>query len=156
MAIGAIAAISCQDINGQGKVDNSKRPKYKPAAEWKKTLTPEQYDILRQGGTEAPGTCALAIHQEGTFYCVARNNPLFVSDKKFESHTGWPSFWQPYAIDSIILKSDNTLGMARTEVLCAKCEGHLGHVFDDGPPPTHQRYCINGVVLKFIKKENEN
>jgi len=117
--------------------------------EWKKILTPEQYNILRKKGTETPGTCALSIKKEGIFHCVACDNPLFISKKKFESGTGWPSFFEPYSEDSIILKEDTSSGMKRTEVLCAKCEGHLGHVFDDGPPPTHKRYCINGTVLKI-------
>jgi methionine-R-sulfoxide reductase len=128
----------------------------KTNAEWKKILTPEQYHILREKGTEAPGSCAFSIKQEGTFYCVACGNPLFIAGKKFESHTGWPSFFEPYAKDSIIFKPDDTDGMIRTEVICARCEGHLGHVFDDGPPPTHKRFCINGIVLKFIKNDNGN
>ncbi len=120
--------------------------------EWKKILSPEQYNILRKKGTESPGTCALTLHKEGVFHCVACDNPLFISRKKFESGTGWPSFFEPYSKDSIILKKDNSSGVSRTEVLCAKCEGHLGHVFDDGPPPTHKRYCINGTVLKLVEE----
>lgn len=121
--------------------------------EWKKVLTSEQYHILMEKGTEMASTCAFSIKQDGVFHCVACNNPLFVSKSKFESGTGWPSFFEPYSKESIILKEDNSLGMERTEVLCAKCEGHLGHIFNDGPPPTHKRFCINGIVLKFVKKE---
>lgn len=124
--------------------------------EWKKILTPQQYDILRDGGTEAPNTCTVFPKEEGTFYCVACGNPLFHNANKFESGTGWPSFFEPYSAESIILKPDDNSGLNGTEVLCARCEGHLGHVFDDGPEPTFKRYCINGTILKFVEKQNEN
>lgn len=125
----------------------------KTDGEWKKILTPEQYSILRLGHTETAGTCAFSIKAEGVFHCAACDNPLFISKTKFESGTGWPSFFDPYSDEALILKDDNTFGMKRTEVRCAKCEGHLGHVFDDGPPPTYKRFCINGTVLKFVKGE---
>lgn len=126
--------------------------------EWKKVLTPEQFHILREKGTEVPGSCSLASPKLGVYLCVACDNKLFISKKKFESGTGWPSFFEPYSPQSIILKPDNSLGMRRTEVLCAKCEGHLGHLFYDGPPLSFKRFCINGKVLKFIesKKINDN
>jgi peptide-methionine (R)-S-oxide reductase len=117
--------------------------------EWRRLLTPEQYAVLRGHGTERPGTCALLHeHRVGTFACVGCDQPLFVADRKFESGTGWPSFFAP--LDGAIeTTTDRAYGMVRTEVHCSRCGGHLGHVFDDGPPPTGLRYCINGVALKF-------
>lgn len=118
-------------------------------AEWRKRLTPQQYHILREKGTEYPGTSPLLKeHRKGTFCCVADGNPLFTSDTKFESGTGWPSFWKPLP-GAIQTSTDYAVGYARTEVHCARCGGHLGHVFDDGPPPTGLRYCMNGVALSF-------
>ncbi len=118
-------------------------------AEWRKILTPEQYDVMRNHGTERPGSCAL-LHEKraGTFACVGCDTPLFRSTLKFESGTGWPSFNDPLegAVETTV---DRAFGMVRTEVHCATCGSHLGHVFPDGPPPTGQRYCINGVALSF-------
>ncbi len=120
-------------------------------AEWKKLLTGEQYDILRQAGTEAPYTGKYwNNHARGEYRCAACDNALFSSNTKFESGTGWPSFWKPAGKGSIITRDDSSLGMSRTEVLCARCGGHLGHVFDDGPAPTHLRYCMNSGAMKFI------
>ena len=119
-------------------------------AEWRQILTPDQYDVMRAHGTEAPGSCALLLEKRpGTFSCVACNQPLFASQKKSESGTGWPSFNDPIegAVETSV---DRTLGMVRTEVHCANCGSHLGHVFDDGPPPTHLRYCINGIAMNFV------
>jgi len=119
--------------------------------EWKRILTPEQYFITRQAGTEAPYTSPLLnIHEEGTFACVCCDLPLFSSKTKFESNTGWPSFWAPIAKRNVRERTDNSLGEARTEVLCARCDAHLGHVFEDGPKPTGLRYCMNGLALKFL------
>ncbi len=118
-------------------------------AEWRAMLTPEQYDVLRGHGTERPGSCSLLREKRaGVFECVGCGQPLFASGKKFESGTGWPSFDTPVE-GSVEETVDRSFGMVRTEVHCARCGGHLGHVFPDGPPPTGLRYCINGVALAF-------
>lgn len=123
--------------------------------EWKNILSPEVYRIARQKGTERPFTSPFETLKEvGTFYCAACGNPLFKSDAKFESGCGWPSFYEPISKTSLIYLPDNTLGMSRTEVECGRCKSHLGHVFEDGPPPTGLRYCINGVVLDFEKAKD--
>jgi peptide-methionine (R)-S-oxide reductase len=125
--------------------------------EWKKILPADVYQIARQKGTERPWSSKFEAFKEvGTYYCAACGNALFKSDTKFESGCGWPSFYEPISKGSIIYTPDNTHGMQRTEVQCGRCKAHLGHVFDDGPPPTGLRYCINGVVLDFEKaKEAE-
>lgn len=121
-------------------------------AEWKEVLSPEVYRIARLKGTERPWSSKFeTLKDTGTYYCAACGNPLFLSDTKFESGCGWPSFYQPVSKSSIIYTPDNSLGMERTEVECGRCKAHLGHVFEDGPPPTGLRYCINGVVLDFEK-----
>jgi methionine-R-sulfoxide reductase len=127
----------------------------KTDAEWQKELTPEQFRILRKKGTEA-AFCSpmLDTKEAGVFHCAACDLPLFSTDSKFESGTGWPSFFQPITKQSIWLLEDRSYGMIRTEVLCARCDGHLGHVFKDGPAPTGLRFCMNGESLKF--KANAN
>lgn len=120
--------------------------------DWKKVLSPEVYHVAREKGTEAPWSSKYENSKEiGTYYCAVCGNPLFKSDTKFESGCGWPSFYEPISKSSIIYAPDNSYGMHRTEVMCGRCKSHLGHVFDDGPPPTGLRYCINGVVLDFEK-----
>jgi peptide-methionine (R)-S-oxide reductase len=122
--------------------------------EWKKTLTPEQYHILREKGTERAFTGVYAdAHDPGVYKCAGCGNPLFSSDTKFESGSGWPSFYEPLKKDAVATESDRKFMMTRTEVLCAKCGGHLGHVFPDGPEPTGLRYCMNSAALKLEKEE---
>jgi peptide-methionine (R)-S-oxide reductase len=117
--------------------------------EWRRTLSPEQFHVLREHGTERPGTSPLnAEKRSGTFRCGGCGKELFASDTKFESGTGWPSFWAPLE-GAVATTVDSSLGMTRTEVHCAQCGGHLGHVFPDGPRPTGLRYCMNGVALEF-------
>jgi peptide-methionine (R)-S-oxide reductase len=119
--------------------------------EWKKRLTAEQYEVLRKHGTERAWTgCFVGTHEAGTYVCAGCGNPLFRSGTKFESGTGWPSFTQPVAETSVATREDSSYGMARTEVLCARCDGHLGHVFPDGPPPTGLRYCMNSAAMNHV------
>jgi len=123
--------------------------------EWKKILPADVYRVAREKGTERPWTSPYETSKEiGTYYCAVCGNPLFRSDTKFESGCGWPSFYEPVSKSSIIYSADNSLGMKRTEVECGRCKSHLGHVFEDGPPPTGLRYCINGVVLDFEKAQD--
>jgi len=123
--------------------------------QWKKILPADVYRIAREKGTERPWTSPFEKSNEvGTYYCAACGNPLFKSDTKFESGCGWASFYEPISKTSIIYTEDNSHGMRRTEVQCGRCKAHLGHVFDDGPPPTGLRYCINGVILDFKKAKD--
>jgi len=127
----------------------------KTEEEWRAILTPEQYAVLREEGTEYPGTSELLKeHRKGTFACAGCDLPLFESDKKFDSGTGWPSFWAEIE-GNVAYREDKSLLMARVEEHCRRCGGHLGHVFDDGPPPTGKRHCINGVSLVFHPAEGE-
>ena len=123
----------------------------KPEAEWKKQLTAEQFEVTRHAGTEPPGTGKYANnHADGLYHCICCDTVLFDSKTKYESGTGWPSFWQPIAKENVRTQNDLSHGMDRDEVLCTRCDAHLGHVFPDGPPPTHLRYCMNSASLNFV------
>jgi peptide-methionine (R)-S-oxide reductase len=143
-----VAWLAGPSINGAGMADKT-FPVQKTDEEWRRLLTSDQYNVLRRHSTERPGSSALDHEKRrGTFVCAGCGNALFASETKFNSGTGWPSFWKPLP-DAIGTSTDRALFMVRTEVHCARCGGHLGHVFDDGPKPTGLRYCMNGVAMKF-------
>lgn len=128
----------------------------KSEKEWKVSLSPEQFRVLRQCGTEPPFSGKYVYHKEkGTYICAGCGNELFSSDTKFDSGSGWPSFWEKLSEDSVELRQDNSHGMRRIEVVCKECGGHLGHVFEDGPNPTGLRYCINSLALDFQSNDVE-
>src|SRR6476646_326746 len=134
---------TAQDLAPFSKIEKS-------SAEWKSVLSPAQFAVLREKGTERAGSSPLLNeHRTGVFRCAGCDLPLFASDAKFESGTGWPSFWKPFVAANVFTATDSSLGTERDEVLCARCGGHLGHVFNDGPKPTGLRYCLNGIALKF-------
>ncbi|MBK9452125.1 MAG: peptide-methionine (R)-S-oxide reductase MsrB [Bacteroidetes bacterium] len=127
---------------------------YKSDDEWQKILTDDEFEITRRQGTERAFSSALyEVEDKGIYYCTCCANPLFTSETKFHSGTGWPSYWKPYSTKSVAVALDNSHGMTRDEVTCARCDAHLGHVFDDGPKPTGLRYCMDGVALHFEKSK---
>jgi|OM-RGC.v1.005235365 peptide methionine sulfoxide reductase msrA/msrB len=141
----------------QVKEENNRTQIFKTDSDWKKQLTPEQYYVLRKEGTEKPFTGKFLLHkEEGVYSCAGCGNPLFTDEMKFDSHCGWPSFDKEISGGKIITKDDYSLGVKRTEIECAKCGGHLGHLFDDGPTETGLRYCVNSLSLDFIKEEDVN
>ncbi len=126
---------------------------HKTEAEWRALLTPRQFHVMREKGTDPPFAGALVNnHEDGVYHCAACNAPLFTSDKKFDSGSGWPSFWLPVSAEAIETHEDYSHGMTRIEATCARCGAHLGHIFPDGPRPTGMRYCINSTSLDFVKK----
>ncbi len=154
MAVIGISACNAQEKENTNPTKSSAMKVQKTDAEWKKELSPLQYNVLREAGTERPFTGEYTMHfEDGDYKCAACEAVLFDSEAKFESHCGWPSFDKAADNDALIEREDRSHGMVRTEILCASCGGHLGHVFDDGPTETGKRYCINSAALGFKKEQ---
>ncbi|MFM7404618.1 MAG: peptide-methionine (R)-S-oxide reductase MsrB [Erythrobacter sp.] len=150
-SVGACALVPFLGACGAAPAEAKSFPKGKTNAEWKRVLTPDQYYVLREAGTERAFTSPLNKEKrKGTFVCAGCGTALYASAHKYDSGTGWPSFWQAINKGAVATSTDYLIGYARTEVHCADCGGHLGHIFDDGPRPTGKRHCINGVALKFV------
>ena len=154
LAFGGVVVFSAPALTfagDKGSKENAVGRLVRTDEEWRRRLTPEQYEVTRRKGTETPYSSPLNDeHAKGTFLCVCCDLPLFSSKAKFDSRTGWPSFWAPVSKKHVREEEDRSLPEVRIEVLCARCDSHLGHVFDDGPPPTGLRYCMNGIALKFV------
>lgn len=153
VSLGTLGATTSLGMAGADSIRKDTFAVTKTPEEWKKILTPEQYYVLREHGTERAGTSPLdKNYKPGTYVCAGCAQELYASDHKFDSGTGWPSFYQPIDNQAVGTSVDKSWFMTRTEVHCSRCGGHLGHVFDDGPAPTGKRHCINGVALKFVPK----
>ncbi|MGB7405334.1 MAG: peptide-methionine (R)-S-oxide reductase MsrB [Pacificimonas sp.] len=157
MAVGAGGAFALFAGCGVRADSGGSYPVSYTDAEWKQRLTEMEYYVLREEGTERPGSSPLNDEKRrGVFTCAGCGNPVYSSLTKYESGTGWPSFWRPISPDAVGTKPDRSLFMVRTEVHCARCGGHLGHIFDDGPAPTGKRHCLNGAALDFVHKPKED